>query len=68
MYGIVDLCEDYGMTLDELLDAYGMDSVVPAICIECGAIYEYEPDCASGRCDECDNDSVDSFLILLGVI
>ena len=65
-----DLCDDYGVTQEEFLEQYCFDSIVPAICMNdgCNATYEYEPDCTKGWCDECQTKSVQSGLIILGII
>ena len=65
-----DLADIEGFeTVDELLEARGMDSVMPAICTKCGSGgYEYEPDCRDGWCDECDSNSVQSLLVLMEII
>jgi len=52
----------------EMLDAVGYDSVVPAICTECDATYDWEPDCEDALCEECDCTTVQSCLILAGII
>lgn len=64
------LVEQYGMSINELLEEYGTDSVAPGICMNprCGFTAEYEPDQREGWCEECDTPSVRSILILMGVI
>jgi len=54
--------------VQELLEAAVFDSVVPAICTECGATYDLEPDAQDDLCDECDCETVSSCLILAGII
>uniref|UniRef100_A0A6H1ZLG5 Uncharacterized protein n=1 Tax=viral metagenome TaxID=1070528 RepID=A0A6H1ZLG5_9ZZZZ len=53
---------------DKLAMEYMMDSICPAICTKCAAIYEYEPDCDAGWCGECNTNSVQSLLVLLYMI
>jgi len=68
--------------LDALMDIYGYDDLqdmlevmqfegsVAAICTEedCNATFDWEPDCENGQCEECGCESVDSCMILAGVI
>jgi len=56
--------------LDEFINEKAFDSIVPGICINegCNATYEYEPDQDQGWCGECETKTVQSALILLGVI
>lgn len=46
----------------------GPSAGVPAICVLCGATAEYESDCREGWCDECENNTVKSALVLAGFI
>ena len=64
------LAAEYEASVDELLEEYGLDSVVPGICMNPGCDYsaEYEPDAREGWCEVCDTQSVASLLVLLGVI
>jgi hypothetical protein len=57
-------------SIQEMLETAAFDSVVPAICTApgCEASYELEPDCCHELCVECRGMSVDSCLILAGVI
>lgn len=61
--------EGYEDDMDMLLDK-GMDSVVPAICMNDGCDYTtgMEPDQDRGFCENCRTNSVKSCLILAGVI
>jgi hypothetical protein len=69
MYGIDDLAEEYGFDdVMDFLEEYGMDAVVPGICTQCGATYEYEPDQDAGWCEICSTNSVKSGLVLMGII
>lgn len=65
------LAEIYGFDDEyEMLEEFGIDSIVPAICTEpdCQATFDWEPDCEGGQCEECGCESVDSCMILAGVI
>lgn len=55
---VTQVATNEGMTFDELLEAYGGDSVVPACCDESCQV---EPD---GRCEH----NCPSILLALGVI
>ncbi len=56
--------------LEELLSAVVGDSVSPAICCneDCNYTCEMEPDQTRGWCDECHTNSMQSALILAGII
>lgn len=64
------LADAWGMSVDELLEEWGLDSVVPGICTneDCDYTTSYEPDQDAGWCDVCDTGTVASALILAGVI
>jgi hypothetical protein len=64
------LADGEGLTVDELLETYGTDAVVPGICTNDGCDFtaHYEPDQDEGWCEECETPSVASALILAGVI
>jgi len=61
--------EGYENDIDMLLDR-GMDSVVPAICMNPGCEYTagMEPDQDRGFCEECHTNTVKSCMVLAGVI
>ena len=65
------LCEIEGFedSLD-LIEAYIMDSIVPAICMNegCDATADMEPDQDKGFCEQCRTNTMKSALILGGVI
>lgn len=46
------------------------DSVCPGICTRKGCDYttEVEPDCQDGYCEECETQTVQSALILAGIV
>lgn len=56
--------------IDDLINHASVDSVVPAICINQGCEYttEMEPDQDKGWCESCQTNSVQSCLVLLGII
>lgn len=64
------LAEQYGATVEELLEEWSQESVMPAICMnpECDYFAEYEPDQRQGWCEECKTASVSGLLVLLGVL
>jgi hypothetical protein len=64
------LAKQYGYSVGELLEEYGLDSTVPGICINEGCEYvtEYEPDQREGWCGTCGTTTVRSALVLAGVI
>jgi hypothetical protein len=52
----------------EMLEVVVCDSVVPAICTKCESTYDWEPDCEDALCEECDCTTVQSCMVLAGVI
>jgi len=69
MYGIANLVENFGYEdVNEMLQECAYDSIVPAICTECGATYELEPDAANCRCEMCGKNKVQSALVLMMLI
>ena len=54
----------------EFLEDYAHDSIVPAICSNsgCDATGDMEPDQDSGFCEHCDTQTMQSGLILAGII
>ncbi len=64
------LADGYGSSVEELLEEYGVESVVPGVCMnpDCDYTTECEPDQRKGWCDECETPSVRSLLVLEGVI
>lgn len=65
------LAEIYGYNSGaELILKEAVDSLVPAICTneDCSYIEEYEPDCSRGWCYECEDNSMQSCLVLAGMI
>lgn len=67
-YGLLEIAaEECGFdTIDEMLESMILDSVVPGIC-PCGYITNVEPD-GYGWCEECENASCESIMLLAGII
>ena len=64
---LVQLCERSGFkNVEELFLASLRDSLCPAICMECGAVAEMEPNERSGHCEKCGQGRVVSGLVLIG--
>ena len=55
---------------EEMFADRGLDSCVPAICCNLGCNYtaDMEPDQDKGWCEDCEENTVKSCLILAGVI
>ncbi len=65
------LAEDYGHdSVEEMMNSTMFNSLVPCICMNdgCDATYEYEADSVKGWCEECGTGSVQSCLIILGIV
>lgn len=64
------LAEQWGMTENEFVRAYALESVVPGICMadDCDYSTDVEPDQMEGWCAECDAQSVKSGLVLAGMV
>lgn len=64
------LAEDYGFSVEDLLQHYLIESIVPGICMnrDCDYTCEWEPDQDKGWCELCGTGSVASAYILAGVI
>ena len=65
------LADQWGMDPWSLVEAYAMESVVPAICanLDCEEYStELEPDCNAGFCNCCGESSMVSCMVLAGVI
>lgn len=59
-----------GMDVMEMLEAATFDSVAPGICSNewCNYVREVEPDCRDGWCKKCQSGTVESCLVLAGII
>ena len=62
------LAEDWGMSVDDLLENFSFESMVPGVCTECGYTEEVEPDQYEGYCSNCMCKTIKSCLVLGGVI
>jgi len=53
-----------------MLEAATFDSVAPGICSNewCNYVTEVEPDCRDGWCKKCQSGTVESCLVLAGII
>ena len=69
MSKIQALLDSEGMDESEFLDEYGLDSVIPGICMAKGCDYTtgVEPDQDRGWCEECEKPTVQGGLILIGI-
>ena len=65
-----ELAEQYGVTIDEMLGEAVFDGVSPGICINDGCDYttDVEPDQNRGWCEICQTNTVQSALVLAGMI
>ena len=66
-----ELAQEWGYSEpEEMLEHYCIDSVVPGICCEpeCRYSTEVEPDCRDGYCEMCGGQTVQSCLVIAGVI
>jgi len=62
------LASDWGFsTVDEMLESSVFDSVAPGIC-PCGYSTEVEPDCEDGWCEECNDNTIKSCLVIAGIM
>lgn len=70
MSKIDTLIEQEGLTLDEFMEEFGLESVVPGICMNDGCDYttNVEPDSTEGWCENCETNTVRSGVVLLGII
>ena len=67
-YGLVDLLEEYHVSLETLLEQGAFDGTCLGICIKCGYTTETEPDQDEGWCENCKTNTVKSGMILAGII
>lgn len=68
---LITLAQSEGFdTIDNLLEHAAFDSVSPAICVTdgCGYTTDMEPDQGEGWCEACGQNTVQSALILAGMI
>ena len=65
------LANDYGFaTIDDCIEATIIDSVAPGICREpdCDYSTDVEPDQHRGWCEVCGKNTVQSILIICGIV
>jgi hypothetical protein len=64
------LAGNEGMTVDEMLENATFDSVAPGICSNPGCEYStsVEPDQSKGFCESCGTQTVQSCLVLAGIL
>lgn len=63
------VANDQGMTVDEMLHKAVIDSVSPGICMKCDLVIDsIEPDGDAGFCEECEENTVKSVLVIAGLI
>lgn len=63
-----NLAKSEGMDELEMLEKASFDGIAPGICTECGYICTVEPDSTQGYCEGCGKQTVQSCLILAGLI
>jgi len=58
------------LSVEEMLEARGLDATVPSICMNEGCAYttDMEPDQKEGYCPSCGKNTVISCLVLAGII
>ena len=62
------MADDYGMSVMEMLKQATYDSVAISICVKCLYTTEMEPDQREGWCEECEENTVQSCLVLAEMI
>ncbi len=65
-----ELSKQFGLSTDELLAQATYDSLAAGICTneDCDYTTEVEPDQNRGYCEICDTNTVQSILVLMGLI
>jgi hypothetical protein len=66
--GLRKLAASEGLSEQEMFEQAMCDSVAPGICLGCGYTATVEPDQTRGYCESCGKQSVQSCLILAGLI
>jgi len=64
------LANAWGLSVAEFIEEYVLNEVVPGICMnpDCDYVAEVEPDQREGWCEECGTRSVQSGIVLAGLI
>jgi len=67
---IQELADLVGMDVEEMLSEATFDSVAWGICTNpgCDETAQVEPDCRAGYCGQCDSQTIQSCLVLMGMI
>ena len=70
MSKLQDLARVEGMSEEELLQQATFDSIAKGICMNKGCDYttEVEPDQSQGYCESCGTNTVQSCLMIAGII
>ena len=70
MSKLEELADVEGMTVNEMLEEATFDSVAKGICTnpDCDYTTEVEPDSSSGYCEICGTQTVQSCLVLAGMM
>ncbi len=55
-------------TIDDMLESAATDSVAPGICMTCDCVCDVEPDQDRGWCESCDANTVQSALVIAGLM
>jgi len=55
-------------TVTEMLEAVNTDSIVPAICSDCGYTTKTEPDVVNYSCSVCGDETISSVLVIAGIV
>jgi len=63
------IAEAEGRPIDHIVANAALDSVAPGACVYCGFVCsEIEPDADRGYCEGCDQQGIQSVLVLRGLI
>jgi ssDNA-binding Zn-finger/Zn-ribbon topoisomerase 1 len=64
------LADEEGLDVDEMLEKATFDSIAPGICTnpDCNYTTTVEPDQTEGWCEDCQTNTVQSCLVLAGII
>ena len=67
---LAQLADNWGLTINELMEEAALDSCAPAICMNLNCDYstEMEPDQDQGYCEACGSNTVQSAAILAGLV